>query len=57
MIGSTYKIFSNPAVDGLSGFKPSEEAIQNVKDILKDTHKNMVELYQKINLTIVLMKY
>ena len=28
MIGSTYKIFSNPAVDGLSGFKPSEEAIQ-----------------------------
>ena len=35
MIGSTYKIFSNPAVDGLSGFKPSEEAIQKVKDILK----------------------
>ena len=35
MIGSTYKIFSNPYVDSLAGYKPSEQAINNVKAILK----------------------
>ena len=44
MIGSTYKIFSNPYVDSLAGYKPSEQAINNVKAILKDTQKNMVEI-------------
>ena len=35
MLGSTYKIFQNPYVDGLAGFKPAEEPINKVKDILK----------------------
>jgi len=35
MIGSTYKIFSNPYVDSLAGYKPADEAINKVKAILK----------------------
>ena len=35
MIGSTYKIFQNPYVDSLAGYKPAEESINNVKTILK----------------------
>ena len=35
MLGSTYKIFSNPYVDSLAGYKPSDQAINNVKAILK----------------------
>ena len=35
MIGNTYKIFQNPYVDALSGYKPTEEAIDNVKALLK----------------------
>ena len=35
MIGSTYKIFSNPYVDSLAGYKPADEAINKVKSILK----------------------
>jgi hypothetical protein len=35
MIGSTYKIFQNPYVDNLAGFKPTEQAINKVKSILK----------------------
>ena len=35
MIGNTYKIFQNPYVDALSGYKPAEEAIDNVKALLK----------------------
>ena len=35
MIGSTYKVFSNPYVDSLAGYKPSDEAINKVKAILK----------------------
>jgi hypothetical protein len=31
MIGNTYKIFQNPYVDALSGYKPTDEAITNVK--------------------------
>ena len=34
MIGSTYKIFSNPYVDSLAGYKPAAEAINKVKAIL-----------------------
>ena len=35
MIGSTYKIFSNPYVDSLAGYKPAAESINKVKAILK----------------------
>jgi hypothetical protein len=35
MIGSTYKIFQNPYVDSLAGYKPAEDSINNVKAILK----------------------
>jgi hypothetical protein len=35
MIGNTYKIFQNPYVDALSGYTPTDEAINNVKDLLK----------------------
>ena len=35
MIGSTYKIFSNPYVDSLAGYKPADESINRVKAILK----------------------
>jgi hypothetical protein len=35
MIGNTYKIFQNPYVDSLTGYKPAEESINNVKNILK----------------------
>ena len=35
MIGNTYKIFQNPYVDALSGYTPSEQSINNVKDLLK----------------------
>jgi hypothetical protein len=35
MIGSTYKVFSNPYVDSLAGYKPADEAINKVKAILK----------------------
>ena len=35
MLGSTYKIFQNPYVDSLTGYKPAEESINKVKDILK----------------------
>jgi hypothetical protein len=35
MIGNTYKIFQNPYLDGISGFKPAEEPINKVKNILK----------------------
>jgi hypothetical protein len=35
MIGNTYKIFQNPYVDALSGYKPTDEAINNVKNLLK----------------------
>jgi hypothetical protein len=35
MIGNTYKIFQNPYVDSLAGYKPAEESINNVKTILK----------------------
>jgi len=35
MIGNTYKIFQNPYVDSLAGYKPAEEPINKVKDILK----------------------
>ncbi|MDA1284537.1 MAG: hypothetical protein O3C61_06385, partial [Proteobacteria bacterium] len=35
MLGNTYKIFQNPYVDSLTGFKPTEEAINKVKEILK----------------------
>jgi hypothetical protein len=35
MLGSTYKIFKNPYVDSLAGYKPADEAINNVKAILK----------------------
>ena len=35
MIGSTYKVFSNPYVDSLAGYKPADEAINRVKAILK----------------------
>ena len=35
MIGSTYKVFSNPYVDSLAGYKPAAEAINKVKAILK----------------------
>jgi len=35
MIGSTYKVFSNPYLDSLVGYKPADEAINRVKAILK----------------------
>jgi hypothetical protein len=35
MIGGTYKIFANPYVDSLAGYKPAEEAVNKVKAILK----------------------
>ena len=35
MLGSTYKIFQNPYVDGLAGYKPADESINNIKAILK----------------------
>jgi hypothetical protein len=35
MIGGTYKIFANPYVDSLAGYKPADEAINKVKAILK----------------------
>ena len=35
MLGNTYKIFQNPYVDSLAGYKPAEESINKVKDILK----------------------
>ena len=35
MLGGTYKIFQNPYVDGLTGYKPSDQSINKVKDILK----------------------
>jgi hypothetical protein len=35
MIGNTYKIFKNPYVDGLTGYRPADESINNVKAILK----------------------
>jgi len=35
MIGNTYKIFQNPYVDALSGYVPTEQSINNVKDLLK----------------------
>ena len=35
MLGNTYKIFQNPYVDSLRGFKPVEETIDRVKEILK----------------------
>ena len=35
MLGGTYKIFQNPYVDALTGYKPSDESINNVKEILK----------------------
>ena len=35
MLGGTYKIFQNPYVDALTGYKPSDQSINNVKKILK----------------------
>jgi len=35
MIGGTYKIFANPYVDSLAGYKPADEAVNKVKAILK----------------------
>jgi hypothetical protein len=35
MLGSTYKIFQNPYVDSLAGYKPSEQSINKVKNIFK----------------------
>ena len=35
MLGGTYKIFQNPVVDNLSAYKPAEESINKVKEILK----------------------
>ena len=35
MIGGTYKIFANPYVDSLAGYKPAAESIDKVKAILK----------------------
>jgi len=35
MLGNTYKIFQNPYVDSLAGYKPAEESINYVKSILK----------------------
>ena len=35
MLGSTYKVFQNPYVDSLAGFKPAEQSIDKVKAILK----------------------
>jgi hypothetical protein len=34
MIGNTYKIFQNPYVDSLAGYKPAMQSINKVKDIL-----------------------
>jgi len=35
MLGGTYKIFQNPYVDGLTGYKPTDQSINKVKEILK----------------------
>ncbi len=35
MLGGTYKIFQNPYVDALTGYKPTDQSINNVKEILK----------------------
>ena len=35
MIGNTYKIFQNPYVDALAGYTPTDQAINNVKALLK----------------------
>jgi hypothetical protein len=35
MIGGTYKIFANPHVDSLAGYKPAAESINKIKSILK----------------------
>jgi hypothetical protein len=35
MIGNTYKIFQNPYVDSLSGYVPTEQSINKVKELLK----------------------
>jgi len=35
MLGGTYKIFQNPYVDSLSGYKPTDQSINKVKEILK----------------------
>ena len=35
MIGGTYKIFANPYVDSLAGYKPADESVDKVKAILK----------------------
>ena len=35
MIGGTYKIFANPYVDSLAGYKPAAESVDKVKAILK----------------------
>ena len=35
MLGGTYKIFQNPYVDSLTGYKPTDESINTVKQILK----------------------
>jgi hypothetical protein len=35
MLGGTYKIFQNPYIDSLTGYKPSDQSINKVKDILK----------------------
>ncbi len=34
MIGNTYKIFQNPYVDSLAGYKPSMQSIDRVKKLL-----------------------
>ena len=35
MIGGTYKIFQNPYVDNLVGYKPADQSINKVKEILR----------------------
>jgi hypothetical protein len=55
MLGGTYKIFQNPYVDALAGYKPSDQSINKVKEILKrhgQRHKRELsddELSYRIN--------
>ena len=55
MLGGTYKIFQNPYVDSLSGYKPTDQSIDKVKKILKrhgQKHKRELsedELSYRIN--------
>ena len=39
LLGNTYRIFSNPAVEGMSAFKPAKEKIDKVKEIFKRASK------------------